>query len=127
MKARVLSIAKVVLSYGVSGTDLDTLTEVVSKYGASVRLVMPTELDTKVRHLLEPSKLNLETYPQDTPKLILMSGMDKPTMDTLLDDLKSHGVNIPLRVMLTPANQHWYFRELLKYVSEEHQLLTNNS
>lgn len=126
MKARVLPNAKLVLTYGITGSELDTVSEVSAKHGATVRLITPSELDTKVRHLLEPSTLSLETYPTNTPKFLLMAGLDKPTMDTLLDDIKSQGVDIPLRVTLTPTNQHWYFRELLKYVTEEHQLLTNN-
>lgn len=122
MKSKIVTkVSKIVLTYGVVDDSLNSLLRVSKQYGVTVRQVMPSELDVKISQLLKVSQLNLEQYPINCDICILMANFDNATMDRFLKGLKSNGVYIPLKAMLTPTNQTWSFKKLLENLRLEHQ------
>lgn len=125
MKSRVVTKpSRIVLTYGIVDSTLTMLLNVCKDYSISVRTVMPSELDIKVSNLLKVTQLNIEEYPIETIPCIIISGLDSSTMDSFLDNIKSVGINIPIKAMITPSNQNWSFRHLLEEISLEHERLS---
>ena len=122
MKSKIVSKSlKMVLAYGIVDDNLKYLLEASSKYDFIVRQVMPSELDIKVSQLLKVAQLNLEQYPLNCDRCILMVNFDNSTMEKLLKYLKSKNVDIPLKSVLTPTNKSWSFNKLLNDLNLEHQ------
>lgn len=125
MKSRVVTkLSRIVLTYGIVDSTLTMLSDICKDYSISVRPVMPSELDVKVSNLLKITQLNTEEYPIGTTPCIVISGLDSSIMDSFLDNIKSVGINIPIKAMVTPSNQNWSFRHLLEEISLEHERLS---
>lgn len=125
MKSRVVTkLSRIVLTYGIVDSTLTMLSDICKDYSISVRPVMPSELDVKVSNLLKITQLNIEEYPIGTTPCMVISGLDSSIMDSFLDNIKSVGINIPIKAMVTPSNQNWNFRHLLEEISLEHERLS---
>lgn len=55
-----------------------------------------------------------------TPALVLW-GMDRKTLDAFLDRLRTAGVRIPLKAVVTETNRAWTFAALLEELHAEHR------
>ncbi|MGN1411132.1 MAG: DUF3783 domain-containing protein [Oscillospiraceae bacterium] len=128
MKSRIVNKSpKMILSYGITGDKFNSLIEVTKSSGIVLRQVFPSELDIKVSQLLRVSQLNLEEYPLNCDECILIANFDNSSIDRLLSTLRSRGINVPIKATLTPTNQTWTFRYLLKELKSEHEELSKNN
>lgn len=67
--------------------------------------------------------LLLHLEPDAYPPALILSGLPEKALDRLLVQLKTGGVTIPLKAVVTPTNQKWPFCELLAELVRERQAL----
>ena len=56
---------------------------------------------------------------------LILSGIQRKNIQHILDEIKSSGLNIPLKAMVTPTNQSWILSDLISELEKEHEYMTN--
>ena len=60
--------------------------------------------------------------PFEDPMLV-MANLLRPQFDALLQGMRSQGIRIPLKAVLTPANVHWSSTRLHDELAREHEAM----
>ena len=58
-------------------------------------------------------------------EILILSGLDRNDMNSLLEKLRAEKVSIPLKAMLTPHNRDWKVSALAEELAKEHEYMTN--
>lgn len=56
--------------------------------------------------------------------VMVMCGLSEARMNALLKALKEHEIRVPLKAVVTAANQNWSFARLVEELNREHQAFT---
>ena len=94
------------------------------KAGLRLRPVLPEDLGRCIGALCDlPGKYPEEAPApaQDTLPALVLSGLSNTALDGFLDDLRTQGVDIPLKAMVTPTNRVWSVQQLLAELTREHE------
>ena len=54
---------------------------------------------------------------------LILSGLTDNSLNKFLNKLRSQGISIPYKAIVTPSNQNWSLDELANELVKEHQLL----
>lgn len=96
--------------------------EICAALGIAVTEVAPYQLLQPVGVLAgyegEPAQLYFGRAPQQP--VLLMAGFTSAGLDGLLAALRSGGIRIPLKAVLTETNQNWSLLALIEELQREH-------
>lgn len=59
-------------------------------------------------------------------EILILSGLDRSELNSLLEMLRAENVSIPLKAMLTPHNRDWSVSALADELAKEHEFMTKN-
>lgn len=122
MKARITQPAeKKVLCCGMPPERIEIVSMCAADFGAEV--VTAYDGTQTVSQLLKSGVAeNTGAAPQD--ECMVFAGFDRTELNSLLDSLKSSGVRVPLKAVLTPHNAGWKLNDLIAELKKEHEYMT---
>lgn len=127
MKARIVIAPQLVLSYGLTDEQSKTLDDITAKLNAKHKPVPYENANEKIGWLCEFKGFEKADKPCENPppeQCLVFSGVDRKTIQPLLSELKSSGLIIPLKAMVTATNQSWTLTALIDELKKEHKMMT---
>ena len=119
---RDIEMQTTVLSFNISAAHMPALHAAAAQVDADVNTVVPADFSQSVGALLGilPRRKEICLAPFGE-EMIVMAGFERAQMETFLDILKSKGVVIPYKAMLTPTNLSWQCDALMEALRQEHE------
>lgn len=126
MKARIRPVAPCALVWNYPQTEpsWSALVAACEKVGLPVKPVSNTQAGHTVGWLCgipgaSEASVLLHLAPETYPAALILNGLDRKHLDTLLAELRTAGVTIPLKAVVTATNQQWPLSELLAELCRE--------
>lgn len=126
MKAKIVPKKEIVLLYRhEQANHAEALLPLLERLQFDYRLVEDQELGLTVGQLAgyspaDPQLPVWEKAPQ-TPAMA-MGGLVGRRLDQLLNEMVKAGIELPVKMVITPHNESWPFGQLIEEVSREHAL-----
>lgn len=127
MKSRIVVAPQIVLSLGLNEEQSEKLNTIADKLGVKHKPVPQESCNQKIGYLcgfrgFEKSDTEPENPTEE--QCLVFSGIQQKNMSLLLKELKSSGIYVPLKAMVTPSNQSWTLSDLVKELKKEHEYMT---
>ena len=127
MRSRIITVSPLVLSYGLDSEQAKKLDSAAVKLGITHKPLPHESKDETIGYLCGFRGFEKSDSPSDQlldKQCLVMSGIQRKQLDTLLKELKSAGLFIPLKAMVTPSNQSWKLIDLVNELQKEHEFMT---
>ena len=127
MRAHVKRPEPIALIHGLTAQDFSTVENVLREQGAQVLEVGCDRLHWQVGTLAGFAGFQPPQPAENVPlasAVLLFSGFSGKAVDRALDALRTTGVKIPLKAVVTSSNRSWVFGDLLAHLQEEHAAFT---
>ena len=125
MKAKIVPKKEIVLLYRhEQAKNAQALLPLLERLQFDYRLVEDGELGLAVGQLAGYSpaeELPVWSEPPQTPAMA-MGGLVGKRLDQLLNEMVKAGIELPVKMVITPHNESWPFGRLIEEVSREHAL-----
>ena len=125
MKAKIVPKKEIVLLYRhEQAKNAQALLPLLERLQFDYRLVEDGELGLTVGQLAGYSpaeELPVWSEPPQTPAMA-MGGLVGKRLDQLLNEMVKAGIELPVKMVITPHNESWPFGRLIEEVSREHAL-----
>lgn len=125
MKAKIVPKKEIVLLYRhEQAKNAQALLPLLERLQFDYRLVEDGELGLTVGQLAGYSpaeELPVWSEPPQTPAMA-MGGLVGKRLDQLLNEMVKAGIELPVKMVITPHNESWPFGRLVEEVSREHAL-----
>ncbi|MBQ8095389.1 MAG: DUF3783 domain-containing protein [Clostridia bacterium] len=114
-----------IMLYGMDVFKENTVAGIAVQQKLSVRHISASEAATPLRELLMPGTV-ADAPARDAPKaeIMIMALESRAVLDGFLDALKSAGVVVPLKAVVTPTNVNWTVSELIQEITKEHEAMS---
>ena len=126
MRSRIITTAPLVLSYGLDSDQINKLDSAVGKLGITHKPLPHDSKDETIGYLCGFKGFDKSDSPSDQPldkQCLVLSGIQRKQLDTLLKNMKTAGLFIPLKAMVTPSNQSWKLIDLVNELQKEHEFM----
>lgn len=133
MKARIQSsLPERLLLYGLSREQTAAMTGLAEAFSMELRPIGPEDLDRQVGALAGFPGFDQQWREQEPPAppegaCMVMAGLSSKAMDRLLAGMKQAGVSIPLKAVVTAANQTWSFARLMGELDRERAAMSRRA
>lgn len=114
---------KKILLYGLDSEKTKVTEEVASEFGIELNKINKENLEEKVGKLFEEDLSKNEGLEAEE-KLMVFSDMDREELRDFLLGLKSKGVMVDHKCVLTKTNAEWTFGFLMGHIADEHRVVT---
>lgn len=114
---------KKILLYGLDSEKTKITEEVASEFGIELNKINKENLEEKVGKLFEEDLSKNEGLEAEE-KLMVFSDMDRKELRDFLLGLKSKGVMVDHKCVLTKTNAEWTFGFLMGHIADEHRVVT---
>lgn len=114
---------KKILLYGLDSEKTKITEEVASEFGIELNKINKENLEEKVGKLFEEDLSKNEGLEAEE-KLMVFSDMDREELRDVLLGLKSKGVMVDHKCVLTKTNAEWTFGFLMGHIADEHRVVT---
>ena len=114
---------KKILLYGLDSEKTKITEEVASEFGIELNKINKENLEEKVGKLFEEDLSKNEGL-ESEEKLMVFSDMDREELRDFLLGLKSKGVMVDHKCVLTKTNAEWTFGFLMGHIADEHRVVT---
>ena len=114
---------KKILLYGLDSEKTKITEEVASEFGIELNKINKENLEEKVGKLFEEDLSKNEGLEAEE-KLMVLSDMDREELRDFLLGLKSKGVMVDHKCVLTKTNAEWTFGFLMGHIADEHRVVT---
>lgn len=114
---------KKILLYGLDSEKTKITEEVASEFGIELNKINKENLEEKVGKLFEEDLSKNEGL-ETEEKLMVFSDMDREELRDFLLGLKSKGVMVDHKCVLTKTNAEWTFGFLMGHIADEHRVVT---
>ena len=128
MKARIrIEEKRLVMLYGLTGDKQEKTVKAAKQRGLPVREILPGQLGETLGYLagyagFEPAQGPSPAALPDGECMVL-AGLEERELHGFLDDLRSSGVEIPLKAVVTGPNQSWTFARLMEELGREREAI----
>ncbi len=128
MKSRVIIAAPIIISYGLNEKEIEKVDLIAKEVNAKHKAVFDDSLNEQIGYLcgfksFEKSKE--ESVKSSDGKCLIFSGILQKNVSAILKAIKAEQLDIPLKAMVTPANQSWKLFDLIEELKKEHEFMTN--
>lgn len=126
MKSHIINVSPLVLSCGLSDAEKKKLDEIAKEAGVSHKAVGCDCGNEKIGYLCGfrgYSKATESATVADGKVCLIFSSIPKQSFTRLLSMLKSGGIIIPLKAIVTPTNQGWTLNDLIAELEREHEMM----
>lgn len=117
---------KLVLFYDPEGGErANTLKTVLVCMGVRIKSVSGNDFAQTVGHLLGRAGFAQTQDTADAPAepMLVMDGFTSKRLDILLREMRTHGVSVPYKAMVTEHNLPWTLRALYDELVREHEAM----
>ncbi|MDO5124869.1 MAG: DUF3783 domain-containing protein [Ruminococcus sp.] len=128
MKSHVIKAKEQILSYGLDGSQIKLLDQISQKNSITHININATDSNQSIGYLCGfKGFLRAEKQGEILvgKQCLILSGIQRKNIQHILDEIKSSGLNIPLKAMVTPTNQSWILSDLISELEREHEYMTN--
>jgi hypothetical protein len=125
MKSRIKATQPlIIIGYMISEKNIEGLTKTAEKMNANLKLCFFESACEQIGFLagfsgFKKSNDICANAPND--ECLIFSGFNSKDMDRLLSELKSQGIYIPLKCVVTQFNQSWKIHDLIEELKKEHE------
>lgn len=126
MKARIIpTLPETVLSYGI-GEKSEALDRITEALGMTHKVIPEDQAGEQVGFLAGYGGFSSNGSSVSAEgECLIFSGIEGNRLDMILKTLRAEGVSIPLKAIVTGANQSQTLVWLLEELAKEHEALTN--
>lgn len=116
------------LAYNLAGRDAVALKELCRGHGLLWKEIAPSEYALPLGALVGLPAAPVERAPAAPAApfrepMLVMANLTRPQFDGLLGDMRSQGVRVPLKAVLTPVNVGWDSVRLHDELLREHEAM----
>lgn len=128
MKSRVIISTPIIISYGLNEKEMEKIDLIAKKVNVKHKAVFDDCLNEQIGYLCEFKsfeKSKEQSIQTGNGKCIIFSGILQKNISAILKEIKVEQLDIPLKAMVTPANQSWKLFELIEELKKEHEFMTS--
>lgn len=127
MKARVVKPRALLLYYNLEEEKKSGILKLCEKIGAEHREIMPEETGEQIGCLAGFGGFSKSGEKAQTPdkECVIFCMMDNRTVNLFVNEMRSGGLVVDLKAVVTPANQSWKFCDLVCELEKEHRAMHN--
>ena len=109
------------------GEQTAVLKTILVQMGARIKNVAPEAVGQAVGCLLGRKGFDARENPEAptlAEPMLVLDGFTDKRLETLLREMKKHGVSVPYKAIVTETNIGWIFHQLYEELAREHEAMS---